>query len=50
VRLSARNIIKQLDGFLREISVDRRDGPLDFIERREREFGVVLGLDVSGNF
>lgn len=50
VRASARNIINQRDGFLREISVDRRDGPLDFIERREREFGVVLGLDVSGTF
>ncbi len=50
VRASARNITGQGDAFIREISEDRRDGPLAFTERRVREFGVVLGLDVSGNF
>lgn len=50
VRASVRNVINQRDAFIREISEDRRDGPLAFIERRTRRFGAVLGLDVSGTF
>jgi len=50
VRASVGNILGQQDAFIREISEDRRDGPLAFTERRARRFGEVLGLDISGNF
>lgn len=38
------------EAFDRTVFVDRREGPVDFIERRAREFGPILTLTISGEF
>ncbi|MBY0422246.1 MAG: hypothetical protein K2Q06_08075, partial [Parvularculaceae bacterium] len=34
----------------RIVYVDRRDGPIDFIERRDRRIGRIFSFTVSGKF
>ncbi len=36
--------------FTRTVYVDRRNGPIDFIEDRSRDFGLVYRMTVSGSF
>jgi hypothetical protein len=34
----------------RSVYVDRRTGPVDFIEDRDRRIGPILSFSVSGEF
>ncbi|MEM1132253.1 MAG: TonB-dependent receptor [Pseudomonadota bacterium] len=49
-RLNITNLFGLSDGFLREFSENRRDGPIAFTERRERAFGQIFSLDLTGTF
>ncbi|WOE75157.1 TonB-dependent receptor plug domain-containing protein [Alterisphingorhabdus coralli] len=49
-RLNVSNLLGLSDGFLREFSEGRRDGPIAFTERRERAFGQIVSLDLTGTF
>lgn len=44
------NLFDRGDRFVRTAYVDRRDGPIDFIENRTRRFGLIYRLTVSGSF
>lgn len=48
VRAEMRNITKMRDALDRTIFVDRRTGPVDFIESRRRGFGHLFRLTVTG--
>lgn len=48
VRAEMRNLAKMQDALDRTIFVDRRTGPVDFIESRRRGFGRVFKLTVTG--
>ena len=48
VRAEVRNLATQRDALDRTIFVDRRTGPVDFIESRRRSFGRIFRLTVSG--
>lgn len=48
VRAEMRNIAKMQDALDRILYVDRRTGPIDFIESRRRAFGHVFRLTVTG--
>lgn len=49
VRASFRNLADQIDAYDRTIFVDRRDGPIAFVEKRRRKFGQALQLTVTGS-
>lgn len=49
VRASFRNLADQIDAFDRTVFVDRRDGPVAFIENRRRKFGQGLQVTVTGS-
>ncbi len=44
------NLLGRNERFTRTAFVDRRDGPIDFIEDRSRDFGLIYRLTVSGSF
>ncbi|MEP3226915.1 MAG: TonB-dependent receptor [Parasphingorhabdus sp.] len=44
------NLFNRRDRFVRTVFVDRRDGPIDFVENRERKFGLIYRLTISGSF
>ncbi|APZ99824.1 hypothetical protein BWQ93_16025 [Sphingopyxis sp. QXT-31] len=48
VKLSYRNLAGMKDGFDRTVFVDRRDGPIEFSESRQRKFGQYFQLTVTG--
>ncbi|MCC7393983.1 MAG: hypothetical protein IT553_03920 [Sphingomonadaceae bacterium] len=50
VRLSLRNLINTYDDIRRDVSVDRRDGPLAFTERQTRNIYLIGILTISGSF
>ncbi|MDM7955243.1 TonB-dependent siderophore receptor [Blastomonas sp.] len=50
VRLGLSNIIGTNEAFRRTFYVGRRDGPVAFVEDRDRFFGPVVSLDVNGSF
>jgi outer membrane receptor for ferrienterochelin and colicins len=48
VRAEMRNIAKMQDALDRTVFVDRRTGPIDFVESRRRGFGHLFKLTVTG--
>jgi hypothetical protein len=50
VRTGISNLISSRQELDRFVFVDRKDGPLLFVERRRRSVGPVLTLAISGNF
>lgn len=50
VRFSLRNLLGTYDDIRREVSVDRRDGPLAFAERQRRNIYLIGVLTVRGSF
>lgn len=48
VRAEMRNIAKMQDALDRTVFVDRRTGPIDFVESRRRGFGHLFRLTVTG--
>ncbi len=50
VRLGLSNIIGTNEAFRRTFYVDRRTGPVAFIEDRSRFFGPVVRLNINGSF
>ena len=50
VRLSLRNLVNTYDDIRRDVSVDRRDGPLAFSERQVRNIYLIGILTISGSF
>ncbi|MEP6012592.1 MAG: hypothetical protein ABJ237_14900, partial [Parasphingorhabdus sp.] len=44
------NLFNRSDRFVRTDYVARRDGPINFIENRNRKFGLIYRLTVSGSF
>lgn len=50
VRLGLSNIIGTNEAFRRTFYVARRNGPVAFVEDRERFFGPVVSLDINGSF
>ena len=50
VRAGLSNLIGTNEAFRRTFYVDRRNGPVAFVEDRERFFGPVVSLDVNGSF
>jgi outer membrane receptor for ferrienterochelin and colicins len=48
VRAEVRNLAGMTDALDRTIFVDRRTGPVDFIESRRRNFGRIIRLTVTG--
>lgn len=50
VRGGVYNLLDRDENFTRTFFVDRRDGPVAFIEDRTREFGPMFSFEVSGSF
>lgn len=50
VRASLGNALNARSRWDRTVYVDRRDGPVDFIEARDRKIGPILSFTVSGRF
>ncbi|WP_298019523.1 TonB-dependent siderophore receptor [uncultured Parasphingopyxis sp.] len=50
VRGSVFNLIGNRDDYRRITYVDRRDGPVDFIEDRSRRIGPIFTFTISGSF
>ncbi len=50
VRLALRNLLDTRDFILRDVYVDRRNGPIDFRERHLRGIGLIGALTISGSF
>ena len=50
VRLGLSNLIGTNEAFRRTFYVARRNGPVAFVEDRERFFGPVLSLNINGSF
>ncbi len=50
VRGGIYNLLDVDENFTRTVFVDRRDGPVDFIERRNRTFGPIFSFTVAGTF
>ncbi|MGP1283468.1 MAG: TonB-dependent receptor plug domain-containing protein [Parasphingopyxis sp.] len=50
VRGGVYNILDRDEDFTRTFFVNRRDGPVAFIEDRTREFGPIFSFQVSGSF
>jgi len=49
-RLTVRNLLNQRNSLDNSFFVGRRDGPIDFIESRRREFGRPVIFRLTGNF
>ncbi|MEO1169701.1 MAG: TonB-dependent receptor [Pseudomonadota bacterium] len=50
VRGGVYNILDRDENFTRTFFVDRRDGPIAFIEDRSREFGPIFSFQIAGSF
>ncbi len=50
LRASADNVTSARSMWDRSVYVDRRTGPVDFIEDRDRRIGPILSFSVSGEF
>ncbi len=50
VNFNLGNLLGRGERFTRTAFVDRRDGPIDFVEDRVREFGLIYRLTISGSF
>ncbi len=50
VQANLSNLFNQGERFIRTNFVNRRDGPVDFVEDRNRKFGLIYRLTVSGSF
>lgn len=50
VRGGIYNLLDRNENFTRTFFVDRRDGPIAFVEERSREFGPIFSFQVSGSF
>ncbi len=50
VRGGVYNILDRDEYFTRTFFVDRRDGPVAFVEDRTREFGPIFSFQISGSF
>ncbi|MBC7986748.1 MAG: TonB-dependent receptor [Sphingomonadaceae bacterium] len=50
VRGSVFNLFGSRDDFYREVYVNRRDGPILFIEDRSRRIGPIFSLSINGTF
>ncbi|MEP2989662.1 MAG: TonB-dependent receptor plug domain-containing protein [Parasphingorhabdus sp.] len=50
VRGALNNLFNRSESFTRTNFVNRRDGPIDFVEDRRRKFGLIYQLTVSGSF
>ncbi|MDQ3230159.1 MAG: TonB-dependent receptor plug domain-containing protein [Pseudomonadota bacterium] len=50
VRLNAANLTNAMSMWQRTVYVDRRTGPVDYFENRDRKIGPILSLSVSGKF
>ena len=50
VRFSASNLTDAMSMWDRTVYVDRRTGPVDFIEDRDRRIGPIFSFSVSGKF
>jgi hypothetical protein len=50
VRVNVNNLTDAMSMWQRTVFVDRRTGPVDFYEDRDRKIGPILSLSVSGKF
>lgn len=50
VRFNASNLTNAMSMWQRTVYVDRRTGPTDFVEDRDRKIGPIFSLSVSGKF
>jgi len=50
VRFSAANLTNAMSMWQRTVYVDRRTGPVDFIENRDRKIGPIFSVTLSGKF
>lgn len=50
VRGGIYNLLDRDENFTRTFFVNRRDGPIDFIEDRSREFGPIFSFQIAGSF
>ena len=50
VRASAANLTNAMSMWQRTVYVDRRTGPVDYYENRDRRIGPIFSLSVSGKF
>lgn len=50
VRANLENLFNRGDRFVRTNFVNRRDGPIDFVEDRTRRAGLIYRLTISGSF
>lgn len=51
IKAELTNLINSSEDFTREVFTDRRDrGVLDFTEFRQRKFGPILNIELSGTF
>jgi len=48
--LSKSNLTNAMSMWQRTVYVDRRTGPVDFIEDRDRRIGPIFSFSVSGKF
>jgi hypothetical protein len=50
VRFNAGNLTDAMSMWDRTVYVDRRTGPVDFVEDRDRKIGPIYSFSVSGKF
>ncbi len=50
IRATASNLLNTGDDYRRTVFARRRGGPIAFTEARERTFGRIFSLDISGTF
>ena len=50
VRVSAANLINAMSMWQRTVYLERRTGPVDYHEDRDRRIGPIFSLSVSGKF
>lgn len=50
VRATAGNLLGAMSLWDRTVYVDRRDGPVDYVEKRDRRIGPIFSFSVSGKF
>ena len=49
-RVGLNNLFNAASMWDRTVYVDRRTGPVDFVEDRHRRIGLILNLQLSGKF
>lgn len=50
LRANVGNLLNQRDRFERTVFLDRAAGIVDFVEERDRSFGLIFTLEVEGSF